>query len=236
MNMNPFDQFFQQKLDAVEVTPPPTAWNRIEANLVKKNKGLIWLRWAAVAGFLVSLTGMWWYAGSLPDAERVVAQQTPAANAPALAPEPAPITGTNEIQPEPTVTRVAKTTPMPVRVAATKPEPSASPTESPEVAAIAVPPTDAGVATSVEPTLPEATPVAEVAQAIEPVVVEYSLPPVILETTNEVVESTPETGLEKIRNTALDLKHSEGWWGNLRMAKDDLLALNFKKDKNKRLE
>lgn len=221
--MNPLDKLFQQKLEPLAVPPSPDAWNRIEANLAKKNNGIIWFRWAAGIGILLSLTGIGWYLNTRLVADEFVATR-PAVVAPVETPailesadQPRAMATTE--QPGTTVERIA-------RKRKTRPnlESAAEPVvEITAVATLAQP-----VAETIE--LP-----AEVVISPETaVVIEYTLPtvaPVDVEST----EAEP-TGFEKIKIAALELKHSEGWWGNLRMAKDDLLALDFKKDKNKRLE
>lgn len=42
-----------------------------------------------------------------------------------------------------------------------------------------------------------------------------------------------QTGFQKILETAKDVKNSDNPWGELREAKNELLALDFKKDKNR---
>jgi hypothetical protein len=230
--MNPLDQLFQQKLNRVEVAPSAEVWNRIEANLVKKNKGLIWFRSAAVVGFLFSLTGMWWYVTNEAAPQPAVTQQVTPPPATPIETAPPPIVPD---EPEPTATQHTHNSATSVKQALPL---LASQTESPVEATAQHEVVMMGT-TEEEVTLAELqapTEVTVIERETAPLVVEYTLPVLVSEAEPEPLPETPETGIEKIRNAALELKHSEGWWRNLRMAKDDLLALDFKKDKNKKLE
>ncbi|MEJ0057568.1 MAG: hypothetical protein WDN75_19145 [Bacteroidota bacterium] len=46
--MNKLDELFKEKLASHSITPSTGAWDKVEAGLSKKNKGIGWLRWAAV--------------------------------------------------------------------------------------------------------------------------------------------------------------------------------------------
>lgn len=221
--MNPLDQLFQQKLEPLAVPPSPEAWNRIEANLAKKNNRVVWFRWAAGVGILLSLTGIGWYLQTKTVVETPVIAQpmaTPALKTP---------TATNQVE----LPRIAAASEQPTPPVKRNPRKRES---QPPVAATAELVAETTTITAPEAQATTATqPVSESATAPEiALVIEYILPPI--EPAETAATEVEPTSLEKIKNAALELKYSEGWWGNLRMAKDDLLALNFKKDKNKQLE
>lgn len=46
--MNQLDELFSEKLSNHTLTPPAGAWNKVETKLSKKNKAIVWMRWAAV--------------------------------------------------------------------------------------------------------------------------------------------------------------------------------------------
>lgn len=46
--MNQLDELFSEKLSNHVLTPPAGAWSKIETKLSKKNKAVVWMRWAAV--------------------------------------------------------------------------------------------------------------------------------------------------------------------------------------------
>lgn len=54
-----------------------------------------------------------------------------------------------------------------------------------------------------------------------------SMPPAGLAATETIAG---ETGIYKVRALALQMKHSEGWLGKIRSAKNDLFALDLKKE------
>ena len=45
--MNKIDSFFKKKVEGATMEPRAEAWAKVEANLSKKNKGLIWFKTAA---------------------------------------------------------------------------------------------------------------------------------------------------------------------------------------------
>ena len=58
--MNQLDELFSEKLSNHVLTPPTGAWSKIETKLSKKNKGVVWLRWAAVLILgLMAATILW---------------------------------------------------------------------------------------------------------------------------------------------------------------------------------
>ena len=59
--MNKLDELFKEKLSDYTVAPSAGAWLKVEASLSKKNKAVVWLRWAAM--FLLGglLLGTLWF-------------------------------------------------------------------------------------------------------------------------------------------------------------------------------
>jgi hypothetical protein len=81
--------------------------------------------------------------------------------------------------------------------------------------------------------------VAGAAKTEKPIVLEYRLetievpgPGPVAESAS-VTESNEKSGLRKVIDFAWDAKNSDGPLANMRQAKDELFALNFKKDKQK---
>lgn len=58
--MSKLDEFFKEKLNDHSIAPPAGSWKRVEAGLSKKNKGVAWLRWAAVFLLGAFLLGALW--------------------------------------------------------------------------------------------------------------------------------------------------------------------------------
>ncbi len=58
----PIDKLFARKLEGLEGTPTPQAWNRLESRLEQKKtrkKGMIWLSYAAAAAVVLLLGALW---------------------------------------------------------------------------------------------------------------------------------------------------------------------------------
>jgi cytoskeletal protein RodZ len=58
----PIDKLFARKLEGLEGTPSPQAWNRLESRLGQKKtrkKGMIWLSYAAAAAVVLLLGALW---------------------------------------------------------------------------------------------------------------------------------------------------------------------------------
>jgi len=58
----PIDKLFARKLDGLEGTPSPQAWNRLESRLGQKKTrkgGMIWLSYAAAAAVVLLLGALW---------------------------------------------------------------------------------------------------------------------------------------------------------------------------------
>ena len=58
--MNKLDEFFKEKLTDHSIAPSTGAWQKVEAGFSKKNKGVAWLRWAAVFLLGAFLLGTLW--------------------------------------------------------------------------------------------------------------------------------------------------------------------------------
>lgn len=58
----PIDKLFARKLEGLEATPSPAAWNRLESRLGQKKTrkgGMIWLSYAAAAAVVLLLGALW---------------------------------------------------------------------------------------------------------------------------------------------------------------------------------
>lgn len=74
-----------------------------------------------------------------------------------------------------------------------------------------------------------------VTKAEKPIVIEFTLEAITTDT-QQVAQASEEknNGLKKIFDKALELKNGESDFGSLRDAKNELFALDFRKDKTKR--
>ena len=223
--MNKLDELFKEKLSDYTVTPSAGAWLKVEAGLSKKNKAVVWLRWAAV--FLLGglLLGTLWFQrqdDSLP-----------------LAKEKPPVQQKDEIEIQKTTAPAVaeeKTETKNVigkkRVnTSTQPSPQQKSLSKEEVAQII----------EEQPSMPGQsveTQVVEVTKATLPVskgiVLTYTLGPVELPTEGEtqsvevVATGKKDKSLKRMVEFARIVKNSDPM-GEIRVMKEDLFALDLKK-------
>lgn len=210
---NKVDKLFKDKLEEHSLQPSAQAWEKVEAHLGKKNKMVLWRVAAAVV-----LLGVLTFAGLNWNDEPV----TEIANEEVKKPVD------NEIKSEP-VKKPVLTTPQTIK-------------ETPKVAKKKTITPAAPVAPVAEEPVIEQT--VAVAEIIEPqkeikkeekgITLTYSLPS-IKKDEPVVAEVQPKkTGLERVLEIAKEVKNADSPLAELREAKNDILAFEFKKDKNKK--
>ena len=224
--MNKIDKFFKKKVEDFVLEPRPEAWDRLEANLSKKNKGLIWFKTAAALLLMgLFITSIIWLNRS--DVSKPLAEQ--AKTEKSLKPidelglkkdnlkqstHPNKINN-NSIKKKKTNSQKQKTN-------ETHNTPQIVKETPPEVH-------------SIETIKTETVAAASVVEKI--IVIEYTLETVkYLKKETPVVAETTEkkNSLQKAIDFAREAKNSDSPLGGLRQAKDELFALNFnKKDKQK---
>ncbi len=226
---NKIDKLFNRKLADHSMTPSSEAWSRIESNLSKKNKFVIVWRVAAVFVLLGLLTGSWfyWQSEQSEQATRLATktknsvsnEKTPEVNEPpAVIPqkeEPAQQVASNNNQEkkQTPIKEKQKITQQP-QVIINEPEPTLAIVE--------------------EPIQLESVTVTQVAKTEKPIVIEFTLDPVAPATTAIAQVTEEKPALKKILDKALNIKNGDAELGGLRMAKNELFALDFRKDKSKR--
>ncbi len=226
---NKIDKLFSRKLADHSMSPSAGAWSRIESGLSKKNKFVIVWRAAAVFVLLGLLTGSWFYWQSEQNEQAGLATN-----------KVVPNEKTPELMEAPEVTLQKEESVQ--QVASNSYQEQKQTTQQGKKKITQQPP--APIINEPEPTLAivEAelikTETAEVTQAVakteKPIVIEFTLDPVP-STKTAIAEATEEKpALKKIWDKALDIKNGDAELGGLRMAKNELFALDFKKDKSKR--
>jgi hypothetical protein len=244
MNQQP-DKLFRDKLAEQQKTVRGEAWNRIEAQLDKKNNKGLWLKIAASLLLLCVLGYLLWPSTTAihpPIAETQPAKKEAETKAPAAAPS-APAAE----QPEPADTRQqpvaqAKSRSESARKKNTIPQTNTASTlkhynaHSHTVAEATTIIPDSEIVAQVLPSLDPATvqPVQTVsAQAEKNVTLvftakeaeEYLDKKALAEATSK--DQKPST-LKKLLKKASDLKNNQDPMGELRQMKNEILALNFK--------
>jgi len=167
---------------------------------------------------------MWWYIQTQPGAEKQITQNTESQAGAEQGTPPAP-----PINPEPLLPaeEKKKEEKKPLASAPQKQKKQPEPQHEngpPETQTEAV----ATLAAASAPTTTEviaATPDEPAPETTNPVVIAFFLPTVTPpEETNPAEAVREETSLDKFKTAARQLKHSEGWLGKIRTAKNDLFA------------
>ncbi len=226
--MNKVDNFFKKKVYAVATEPRAEAWAKLEANLSKKNKGLIWLRIAAsllFAGMLI--TSIVWLQNKEGKQQMAVESKK---ETPAKAHDNNPVKADNPNQPLQKESKSMAKNKKPGKKEKKVSEKSTS-SES-------VKEPDPNI-TTIIPVEPETIQTETVAAATveKPIVIEFTLESVkYLKKDAPVLAETVEkkNSLQKALDFAREAKNSDSPLGEIRQVKDDLFALNFKKDKQKK--
>ena len=228
--MNKVDRFFKKKVEDLIVEPRSEAWAKLEANLSKKNKGLIWFK-AAAALLLMGLfiaSILWLQQGK---ENQHMAEQVKTTK-PAIVPvEKKMKEGTKNRS---RVPELKNKNISEIRKSNTKKQIAI---EHPTVpTSVKKELTDVSFKEIEKETISSQT-IAAIRVEEKPIVIEYTLEsihsqknetPILAEITEK------KNSLQKALDFAREAKNSDSPLGGLRQAKDDLFALNFIKDKQKK--
>ncbi|MEQ1588019.1 MAG: hypothetical protein ABL895_19205 [Cyclobacteriaceae bacterium] len=221
---NRMDQLFKKKLGDHRLPPSAEAWSKIESGLLKKNNTVILWRAAAVFVLCGFLTGAWFYLQSTQDRSQQLAREQDDAIDTVPETEDPLIESVVKDDNKNQAAVIKKST----RTQREKITPPKNNEEVQEAAIMKEAETEliADLETlSKEP----------VAKAEKPIVIEFTLDPAPSTTlVAKATEVEKSNGFKKILDKALDLKNGEGDLGSLRDAKNELFALDFRKDKTKR--
>ena len=222
--MSTLDDLFKDKLENHSIIPSPEAWNKVEAGLTNKKRPVIWLRWAAV--FLLGglLVGTFWLREK--DAPVVLTQkkEIPTKTETPVKREESSKENKSEnqkAQPAVAIERHPKQSPpqqvqqtiVQQEVAQIIPENNITSTVAEEIPAV------------VKTTQP----------ASSAIVLTYTLDPIEnkkVEATSEAVAASSmkkDNSLKRAMKFARDVKNSDAPFSELRVMKEELFALDFKK-------
>ena len=216
--MNKLEELFKEKLSDYAIATPNRTWEKVEAGLSKKNKTIIWLRWAAV--FLLGglLLGSLWL--QRQDNSRTLAKE----NQPAVRKEEVPIQKSvppmfieqksiaknfrkrkeNKINPAPPLLQSVATSEKAPRTEAPSPAPTPpGEIQAPEIIKLSSP----------------------ISQGI---VLTYTLGPVELPIA-DAADGRRDKSLKRMVDFARNVKNSDSPIGGIRVMKEDLFALELKK-------
>jgi hypothetical protein len=220
---NPIDQLFNKKLGELQATPSAEAWTKVEAGLSKKNNKVILWRMAAVLVLFGLLTATWLYTTETDQETQAISlteantESTSTGNELSI-PVQAETEKKNLQQNEHKSFNKLKTRSTKVAVNTITEQAK----EKEEVALVI----DQNIMV---------TETISVTKAEKPIVIEFTLEAITTDT-QQVAQASEEknNGLKKIFDKALELKNGESDFGSLRDAKNELFALDFRKDKTKR--
>jgi cytoskeletal protein RodZ len=228
------DKLFRDKLENFQRPAPAGAWNKIEQNISKPKRAIVWLRAAAGIALLTTAAILIWptqpaeqQITKVQDSDPVKANQpaqTPAVKEePALKKEVSPKHSDKQITPAHAAHK--KTVTPSKEVQKKNKEFTTDVHDAPDVD---VPQTNTQVAERVTPEVkqPVSTVIVYTADEVNAKFLKKKLPP----------EATPESkeasGIQKLIGLAYAAKNSEAGLGDLRQKKDDLFAFSFGKKKS----
>jgi hypothetical protein len=243
MNQQP-DKFFREKLEGFNKPVPSNAWNRVEARLGKKNNTALWLKVAASLTLLAVATLLLWPRPTtiqVPVAKvNPPPMQKPADNKSVA--EPAEkITPSKKIDDTGDLTSAAVKKSSRTKTNVKKVEVSNDPVVAFEKTIELVQEENRTQQKAIETTVitPVVTASLEPAEEKDGVTLILTAAEVnekyldkksLAEATSN--EKKPST-LRKLLNKAYDLKHNQDPFGDLRQKKNEILALNFKSEKQR---
>lgn len=224
--MNRIDELFKNKLANHQVAPSADAWQKVEAGLTKKNNAWVW-RLAAALVLFGLLSGAWYLWNNNTEIKPELVQQ------PASPQKENPVVVQPEEQKQNLVaeTQPKSETKSKKRIIKANASDSNKETQPEKVKAeepLVVVETEVLVAENKT----------EPAPARKPIVIEFTLEPLPVNVIGPTVAlasaDDDKSGLQKILEKARDIKNGDSELGSLRDAKNELFALDFRKDKTKR--
>ncbi|HZY82195.1 MAG TPA: hypothetical protein VFE50_21870 [Cyclobacteriaceae bacterium] len=215
---NKVDKFFKEKLETHSLQPSAQAWDKVESHLSKKNKMVVWIRVAAAIALMGALTfvALNWDTNKEQKIEVVKKDE---------APREQPVIEQEKIE--------EKVMGAPKQVAVKKKKATPAAPVVVEEEKVEEP-----IAIVEEPVIVEApTKEQKAVNEQKGITLTYSLPSIKktepVATEEPVVAEVKKTGLERVLEIAKDVKNADNPLGELREAKDDIFAFDFKKDKDK---
>lgn len=246
MNQQP-DRLFREKLENFQKAAPAHSWSRVEAGLTKKNNRTLWLKVAASLLLLVAAAALL-LRPQKNTAPLLTEKNTNTAVEKIHAPEkkeatPGPSTAApekNAITETPAATKKRSVKQHTKKTDTVSPSPEVNTPElvaevEEEITEI----TPEEVTTAVVETAAETSVAAETSQADAGVTLVLTAEEVNKKYLDKksLAEATPgdkkPSTLRKLLDKAYDLKHNQDPFGDLRQKKNEILALNFKSEKQR---
>ncbi len=232
---NKVDKLFKEKLGAHSLPPSAQAWEKIEANLSKKNKAIVWFRVAAVIALAGAFTFGWvqWNGDTEVNESLVKKTDSVTTQQKVIQPQLAHKEPKTNLSEQKKSARQKKSNPSTKKEKTQEFVPEIKKEENP-LALI----TEEKVKEIVQPQEVTTAPAVAAKKSMK---ITFNLPalqsqPEVKTETEVMVADAPEekkTTLQKAADVAHDIRSGDVL-GSLREAKNDLFALEFKKDKSKK--
>jgi hypothetical protein len=229
---NRIDQLFKNALGEHKVPPSAEAWTKVQSGLSKKNRTMIVWQLAAVFAFFGALVGTWYYLNN--DGSITTTRLTEKNDI--VVPEKNNFVKPMEATPESTNRTLAQVPATEKRKKRTEPVEIKKEIENSTNENISFEDTELQKQADEEVLVSEAAIITQSDKKEKPVVIEFTLEAISKEPITAVAQNNDEesSGLKKILETARDVKNGDSDLGIIRDAKNQLFALDFKKDKLKR--
>jgi hypothetical protein len=232
---NRIDQLFKDSLSEHKVAPSAEAWTKVKSRLSKKNKLVIVWRIAAVFVLFGAIISTWYF---LNNNEAIPTTQLTEKIEIDL-PQQVVIDKEKAVDPamKSTNSTIARATTTETENRKKRTLKSEIKREAQNTINHPLSLTNNELQKQVEETAVVTEPVliAETVKPEKPIVIEFTLESISTKSTIEVAKTVEEnSGLKKILETARDVKNGDSDLSIIRDAKNQLLALDFRKDKIKR--
>jgi len=221
---NRLDNYFKERLRDHNTTPSSSAWGKVEAQISKKNNTATVLRIAAAIALIGLITIVLIDQQQESPAPAVsekknIQNQSPPVETPD---KNKAVTANN------TLTTESKKSQAAAHNRTERSAPTPQPEKNLELEATVSQPTVVMETIDAEQIVPQDKPKAK------RIVIVYTLPTINKPAQDvAVAEEDKRNGLQRVMDVAMEVRASDSPLGQLREAKDDLFALEFKKDKNK---
>lgn len=226
------DKLFKKKLEEHSIEPGPNVWARVSTGSSKKNKAVIWFR--AAAALLLTASALWLYhnntdngTGKIAEVETEESKAEEKVVAQKKSEEANQVELNNSQVPTPAV---PKKHTLIAEKKSNKRRKENTEKKTQEIIDITEPLNTIAQMDAIPQDSPEGS---EVNTASQPIVIVYELKSYTKKTEPEL-ELEPllqkKSGLKKVLDVANNIRTGESPINGLRQAKEDLFALNFKKE------
>lgn len=234
---NQIDKLFKKKLEEHSIEPGPNVWAKVSAASSKKNKAVIWFR--AAAALLLTASAFWLYNNNSDNGTgkiaEVATEKSKAEEQVVTQKESEEANHVEQNNRQASTPAIPKKQTLIAEKKSNKPRKENTEKQNQKIIDITEPLEAIAQMDVIPQDSPEESEM-NTASASKPIVIVYELKSYAKKTESEL-EPEPllqkKNGLKKVLDVANDLRTGESPLGGLRQAKEDLFALNFKKEDRK---